>query len=1260
MNSYDVENRKPKSVMNLRILGAFGVVLLAANLHGQRIDMLISANEPRGITSDGISTYVVCGRSNQIMKIDYQLKTSILAGNSKGQSGLKDGIGSQALFNDPQGIVYSALRGTNGALIVADYGNSAIRQIDINTRNVTTIGGLGSGVGGPDNADFVDGYANSNRFNYPAGVDIDTNSGTIYVADWGNGRIRTIDTNNKSATYVYLNTKSQGGVSRPTSVAVGNSNQLWVADNFNHVIWLVSNTISGITVTNVVGQFNNWGSDDADIGTQGRLNGPQGVLWRGWLANPDLIVADTGNNTLRRIFYNTNEDVQSYSLATFAGTGVAGTNDGLVAAATFSRPVGLSRVAGSQSFLITDSGGNSIRVYSVNTIPSVQTAAPKIGWLDFPIDLVTGRIYPRFNDITGAGAKTFYNDPLIVFMQSDDAKVYYTTGPTNLDNVAAPTKTSGRPKLFPSGATMAQVPSQGLQLLWPDVFVKAYADKDDGASRPSDTVHAEIRLEVAQPDVIGKNSAALVISCDTTNADIYYTLDGSTPDRNSTNSTKLTRNGADSVPLSITIEVDTTLTVMGFRDRDGDNYAPSSPTVVKLKASEYQGNQLVWGFASDEGSSQFIGAEGQNFYAPIALNMISGQAIYAFQFDSWIVRELSVPNPINIVFRSDLKRLEGTTPVKLSESDWFTNLNYLVVVTNSSSGAIERKLVAETNSFSESFSEMIRTVERVNTMAVRWGPLPTNLDDLVTYSMPHDILHKDADMVVMGSLGFGIPLGAADSVYQIQLDNFSGTDASGRPIPIQVVTTGTLSGGKSNLINSIKQVVVTNQSPKFLVGSALPFKWFNAGDFGSLTNIDAGDVIQTIYAAGMNKEVLVGRNKADPNVNMPVNCDMYYALDSWTPNANNWNDDPRTNSELLNAMDRGAYDTDRAVIDVADVYVTFRRSLDPSLNWFTRQWRQGELHTDLATNLLAKPTNIISAVSNIRRASPKVVSSGPHSLKIRGSDLQTSPGKTLLVPINAEILGDAPVRTLLLSIRVVALDGSPEITDPISYDEADTLVTASKASKFTLPRGPNIFSAAWLDNTVEGVLGTNPIGTLLIHLPSNATADSAYLVHFDKFSASPNGLAIFPSVVEDTLVTLSNRTGSSWNDGIPDAWRLRYFSTVSNDLSAASADADGDGFSNLQEYLAGTNPMDPFSKPQSQPPNRPTLGLVGVTNNPIPTFTMQWLSETGRSYFVETSQEAFGTNWMMISTNLPGSGAMTQFTDTNATDATRFYRVRAQ
>ena len=55
----------------------------------------------------------------------------------------------------------------------------------------------------------------------------------------------------------------------------------------------------------------------------------------------------------------------------------------------------------------------------------------------------------------------------------------------------------------------------------------------------------------------------------------------------------------------------------------------------------------------------------------------------------------------------------------------------------------------------------------------------------------------------------------------------------------------------------------------------------------------------------------------------------------------------------------------------------------------------------------------------------------------------------------------------------------------------------------------------------------------------------------------------------------------SVGDGIADWWRQKHFTnpTTTNSASCATCDPDGDGFSNLQEYLAGTDPNDPTSSP---------------------------------------------------------------------------------
>ena len=54
--------------------------------------------------------------------------------------------------------------------------------------------------------------------------------------------------------------------------------------------------------------------------------------------------------------------------------------------------------------------------------------------------------------------------------------------------------------------------------------------------------------------------------------------------------------------------------------------------------------------------------------------------------------------------------------------------------------------------------------------------------------------------------------------------------------------------------------------------------------------------------------------------------------------------------------------------------------------------------------------------------------------------------------------------------------------------------------------------------------------------------------------------------------------GEDWNDdGIPDDWQAQYWGDISALFPSPNADSDGDGISNRQEYMAGTNPKDPNS-----------------------------------------------------------------------------------
>jgi hypothetical protein len=64
------------------------------------------------------------------------------------------------------------------------------------------------------------------------------------------------------------------------------------------------------------------------------------------------------------------------------------------------------------------------------------------------------------------------------------------------------------------------------------------------------------------------------------------------------------------------------------------------------------------------------------------------------------------------------------------------------------------------------------------------------------------------------------------------------------------------------------------------------------------------------------------------------------------------------------------------------------------------------------------------------------------------------------------------------------------------------------------------------------------------------------------------------------MVKVISFSPDAYSEGIPDAWRLSYFGNVDPSVGSnhhAADDADGDGFSNLQEFLLGSNPTNSTS-----------------------------------------------------------------------------------
>ncbi len=134
-------------------------------------------SNPFGVAVDSSGTVYVADRyNNRIRKISSGV-VSTLAGS--GIIGFADGSGTTAQFNDPYSVAVDAA----GTVYVADLSNQRIREI--------TPSGVVSTLAGTGVAGFADGSGTTAQFYSPAGVAVDS-VGNVYVADFGNNRIRKI------------------------------------------------------------------------------------------------------------------------------------------------------------------------------------------------------------------------------------------------------------------------------------------------------------------------------------------------------------------------------------------------------------------------------------------------------------------------------------------------------------------------------------------------------------------------------------------------------------------------------------------------------------------------------------------------------------------------------------------------------------------------------------------------------------------------------------------------------------------------------------------------------------------------------------------------------------------------------------------------------------------------------------------------------------------------------------------------------------
>ncbi|MGH3924205.1 MAG: NHL repeat-containing protein, partial [Pseudonocardiaceae bacterium] len=238
----------------------------------------------------------------------------------------------------------------SGSLYIADTGNDRIRKVDADGR-ISTVAGSGiRGFSGDG------GLAATAQLAQPRGIAVDRD-GSIYLGDQGSNRARKIDPNGVISTFAGAGPgypgdggpATQATLRFPKFVHVDQLGRLYIADSSNHRIRRVDQNGD---ITTIAGNGSGGFSGDGGQAVAAQLNQPHGLALD---ASGNVYIADTLNHRVRKV-------TPEGKITTIAGIGrgeFSGDN-GPATAADLRFPTGLA-VSSDGSLYIAEGGNDRIR-----------------------------------------------------------------------------------------------------------------------------------------------------------------------------------------------------------------------------------------------------------------------------------------------------------------------------------------------------------------------------------------------------------------------------------------------------------------------------------------------------------------------------------------------------------------------------------------------------------------------------------------------------------------------------------------------------------------------------------------------------------------------------------------------------------------------------------------------------------------------------------------------------------------------------------
>jgi hypothetical protein len=1066
-------------------------------------------------------------------------------------------------------------------------GHSSLAQL---AGTVETLGGTGE-------AGYAEGITGFSAFRNPSALAI-RGDGKVFIADTDNNAVRQLRiADNATSTFASAN--------RPVGLAFDTSTNLFVANqgdntitkfdyfaNFRQTLHpqLGAGLMTAMTIdranklyvaqqSGTISRINLDGVVEATFRVPGA--GPHDVHGVAITDTGVLFVSDAAEHVIYR-FTGTEVDV-------FAGTlNRPGSAQGELGFGQFNRPHQVA-IGPNGSVVVADRGNHQVRVVSCSGIIT-RLYGTDLPWFEAP----SPEVFPGWYD--GSAEFAELREPVGLAVDKGgtvyDTEVYY-----HLVRAASGVQ-------FPLGCN------------------------GGGPDPTPDSTNTPPRLVISPNTGFYPRGITITITASNSTAGfsrettIFYTTNGLVPTTGDTQ-VQIGDNGRASFTLAGPIDL-AGLRVRAFFGEKGGDVTAALPTQVPLPVlspdSGYypMGMDIVvtssTGNAFPEGTILYFEKEGEtpSTNSPVA-NIENGRAVIGWGDATRDLRSLKIrahlgPNEGQVVSghavsfpnEPEIQGEVGIPPARNGFKAGIASLYILPVVANLRNDQKLQSLqfVVELTALPGS-----PRLEREDLTIL---PMSTNdfIQIMPASTVPpsnpiqtaRDGVNRLGISYIGTNSGFNVTAGYATvALLAIQfraIDSQGTTAEVGDGYTIRVINVSGSSPGVLLPLKAMPERTIRFENIRYREGDTFPAYWYNAGDFGNGV-LDNRDVNNAVFAG----------------------FDFYR---------------PFPLTDAFAAMDVYRLGLDGNVIGYVDGASILRRALGfESSDLFRVRNDAGEWESSRSAGrvLARNSTRALSSETQAWRRDVTIVGGVIDRVDVIQS---------VWVPVYMKAGAGVKVAGMQFVADVVPVGGAPEVSSVTFLPSASLPAPSWQGSAL-----PTTAYARW-DNLPTGLSGTLLLGYIQFITPAILPAGSHYNVNFRE----TGGAASDPETGALTGYLFESIHGEVWpwvsapaKPEVSDDWKVHFFQTLT---APEDEDADNDGFTNVEEYLTGSDPT------QADWQVRSVDGHL----------SFRWVARSGKSYSVEKTED-FKT-WSAVTEPIPGRDAFLEYSELTSPAKAQFYRLNVQ